>query len=74
MQIVQIIIKFDWKYWIIISQSFDSLNVGEYGCIDIIIKQVTLKLILKFSVIIEEITYVVKELKRKQCVVYPNEK
>ena len=47
------------------NQSFDSLNVGEYDCIDIIIKQVILKLIPKFSVIIEGIAYIVKELKRK---------
>ena len=55
------------------TQSLDSLNVGKYGCIDTIIKEVVLKLILKVSVIIEGITYVVKALK-KQCVVYPNKK
>ena len=49
------------------NQSFDSLNVGEYGCIDIIIKQVILKLIPKVSDIIEGIAYVVKELKKRMC-------
>ena len=46
---------------------FDSLNVGEYGCIDVIIKQVISKLIPKVSVIVEGITYVVKELKKRMC-------
>ena len=54
-------------------QSFDSLNVGDKACFDVIIKQVMMNLILKVSVNIEGVTYVFEELKTKQCVVYPTE-
>ena len=62
------------KYWIITNQLFDVLNLGEYSFIDAIIKRVMLKSIPKVSVIIEGITFVIKELQIKQCVIYPNEK
>ena len=68
------IIKFDGKILNNYNQSFDSLNIGEYGCNDVIIKQVILKLIPTVSVIVEGVTYVVKELKIKQRVVYLNDK
>ena len=68
------IIKFDGKILNNYNQSFDSLNIGEYGCIDVIIKQVILKLIPTVSVIVEGVTYVVNELKIKQRVVYLNDK
>ena len=57
------IIKFDGKILNNYNQSFDSL-----------IKQVILKLIPTVSVIVEGVTYVVKELKIKERVVYLNDK
>ena len=53
------------KYWIITNQLFDVLNLGEYSFIDAIIKRVMLKSIPKVSVIIEGITFVIKELQIK---------
>ena len=46
-------------------QSFDSLNVGDKACFDVIIKQVILDLITKVTVNIEEVTYEVEKLKTK---------
>ena len=68
------IIKFDGKILNNHHQSFDSHNIGDKACFDVIINKVILKLIPKVSVNIEGVTYVVEELKRKQCVVYPTRK
>ena len=67
------IIKCDGKILNNYNQSFDSLNIGDKACFDVIIKQVILKLIPKVSVNIEGVTYVVEELKKTMCCL-PNRK
>ena len=67
------IIKCDGKILNNYHQSFDSLNIGDKACFDVIIKQVILKLIPKVSVNIEGVIYLVEKLKKTMCCL-PNRK
>ena len=67
------IIKFDGMILNNYHQSFDSLNVGDKACFDVIIKQVMMNLILKVSVNIEGVIYLVEKLKKTMCCL-PNRK